>query len=236
MTASVPSRSIVALALCAAAAMALLALPGALVGAGAQHAVRIRPDGRSPACAPRLRPLRARVKGQGPRAAHGQGTSLPAQRRQAQSREAAPGARAGEEEGKVLDSREPDPGDLRRRQRPVSTGGGRFSCDDESEPMCEDGSPPVPSQDGSRLECKVSAKAGASEASCEDGSAPVLAGEGQFSCDDESEPACEDGTAPTLSSGSSLVCDAGPPARSDGWAARTAQSPGGMRRQLASGS
>lgn len=42
---------------------------------------------------------------------------------------------------------------------------------------------------------------------CEDGSAPVRAGNGFFSCADESEPVCENGSLPVLSSnGSTLVC------------------------------
>ncbi len=44
-------------------------------------------------------------------------------------------------------------------------------------------------------------------AKCEDGSAPVPAQEGGFSCADGSEPACEDGATPTPSaSGKSLLC------------------------------
>lgn len=236
MTASVPTRSIVALALCAAAAMALLALPGR---SSAQ--VRNTPCASARTVDPRHAPhacVRSAHASKG--RAHAQPTARGRHFRHSAAKHRAAKRRPAHGPAKKR-ARSSTPVSLipaicEDGGRPVSTGGGRFSCDDESEPMCEDGSPPVPSQDGSRLECKVSAKAGASEASCEDGSAPVLAGEGQFSCDDESEPACEDGTAPTLSSGSSLVCDAGPPARSDGWAARTAQSPGGMRRRLASGS
>jgi hypothetical protein len=44
-------------------------------------------------------------------------------------------------------------------------------------------------------------------AACEDGSAPVQAGDGSFSCGDDSEPECEDGSAPMRSAdGKSLVC------------------------------
>ena len=44
---------------------------------------------------------------------------------------------------------------------------------------------------------------------CEDGSSPVRAGDGSFSCDDESAPSCEAGAAPVPSSnGLSLVCGA----------------------------
>ena len=37
-------------------------------------------------------------------------------------------------------------------------------------------------------------------ATCEDGSAPVRAGDGSFSCDDESDPDCSNGSIPALSS------------------------------------
>jgi hypothetical protein len=45
---------------------------------------------------------------------------------------------------------------------------------------------------------------------CEEGSAPVRAGDGSFSCGDESEPTCEDGSEPTLTSDLTLRCNAPP--------------------------
>jgi hypothetical protein len=99
---------------------------------------------------------------------------------------------------------------------PVSEGGGSFSCADESEPECLNGSVPVLSSNHSALVCEV--KAGApsqSEAACEDGSAPIQAGDGSFSCVDESQPVCENGSIPTpSSSGTTLVCGAPPSADS----------------------
>jgi hypothetical protein len=90
--------------------------------------------------------------------------------------------------------------------------GGSFACADESEPECPNGSAPVLSSNHSALVCEV--KAGApsqSEAVCEDGSAPIQAGDGSFSCVDESQPVCENGSVPTLSSsGTTLVCGAEP--------------------------
>ena len=86
--------------------------------------------------------------------------------------------------------------------------GGRFSCDDGSEPACEDGSYPIASRDGSHLVCEPPPSGSVGEAVCEDGSRPLSVGEGSFSCDDGSEPACEDGTQPTLSSNRARpVCD-----------------------------
>jgi hypothetical protein len=93
---------------------------------------------------------------------------------------------------------------------PVNEGGGSFSCADESEPMCGNGSTPELSSNGAALACPVKASgAGLTEAVCEDGSAPVRAGDGSFSCDDESQPVCEDGAVPaSSSSGMTLVCGA----------------------------
>jgi hypothetical protein len=91
---------------------------------------------------------------------------------------------------------------------PVKEGRGSFSCDDESEPACSNGSTPVLSSNAETLVCAVKASgSGVTEAVCEDGSAPVPAGEGSFACDDESMPVCEDGSEPApSSSGSTLVC------------------------------
>ncbi len=91
---------------------------------------------------------------------------------------------------------------------PVNDGGGSFSCADESEPVCSNGSTPVLSSNGQKLLCAVEAGSSAqTEAVCEDGSAPVPAGDGSFSCEDESMPVCEDGSTPEISSsGSKLLC------------------------------
>jgi hypothetical protein len=91
---------------------------------------------------------------------------------------------------------------------PVNEGGGSFSCADESEPVCSNGTAPVLSSNGHKLLCAVKAgDSGQTEAVCEDGSAPIAGGEGSFSCDDESMPVCEDGSIPALSSsGLTLVC------------------------------
>jgi hypothetical protein len=93
---------------------------------------------------------------------------------------------------------------------PVNEGSGSFSCTDESEPACSNGSTPVLSSNAETLVCAVEASgSGLTEAVCEDGSAPVPAGEGSFACDDESMPVCEDGSLPEpSSSGSTLVCGA----------------------------
>jgi hypothetical protein len=95
---------------------------------------------------------------------------------------------------------------------PVNGGGDSFSCADESEPECLNGSVPVLSSNHSALVCKVNAGAPSqSEAVCEDGSAPIQAGDGSFSCDDESQPVCENGSIATPSSGgTTLVCGAEP--------------------------
>jgi len=216
MIASVPSRSIVVLALCAAAAMALLALPGRssaqVRNAPCAGAGTVDPPRAPHACVRSAHASKGRAHAQ-PTARGRHPRHTAANRRAAKRRRAHGPAKKRARPSTPVSL---IPAICEDASRPLSTGGGRFSCDDESEPSCEDGSPPTPSRDGTRLECKVSARAGASEASCEDGSAPVPAGEGQPSCDDESEPACEDGTAPTPSSDSSLVCDAGPAARSDG--------------------
>lgn len=95
---------------------------------------------------------------------------------------------------------------------PVNEGGGSFSCADESEPECVNGSGPVLSSNHSALVCAVKAGApGQGEAVCEDGSAPIRAGDGSFSCVDESQPVCENGSVPTpSSSGTTLLCGAEP--------------------------
>jgi hypothetical protein len=95
---------------------------------------------------------------------------------------------------------------------PVNEGGGSFSCADESQPECLNGSVPVLSSNHSALVCEVKAVAPSqSEAVCEDGGAPVRAGDGSFSCVDESQPVCENGSIPTpSSSGTTLICGAAP--------------------------
>jgi hypothetical protein len=60
----------------------------------------------------------------------------------------------------------------------------------------------------SAIGAKAPAATSLTPATCEDSSAPVRAGDGSFSCDDESEPGCESGSAPTLSSDrSTLICN-----------------------------
>jgi hypothetical protein len=67
---------------------------------------------------------------------------------------------------------------------PLRAGDGSFSCDDGSEPECEDGAAPKASRNGKSLVCLVATEdeAGASEAECEE--------EG-LSCGTGSEQACE---------------------------------------------
>jgi hypothetical protein len=114
--------------------------------------------------------------------------------------------------------------------------GGSFSCDDESEPTCSNGSTPVLSSASSTLVCVVKASgSGQSEALCEDGSAPIRAGDGSFSCDDESMPVCEDGSTPTpSSSGSTLVC--GPESSDDSGATEVGCEEGTIAVQASDGS
>jgi hypothetical protein len=93
---------------------------------------------------------------------------------------------------------------------PVLESDGYFSCGDESEPGCENGAIPMLSANGARLICGIAPKevSAPAEAACEDGSTPGQAGDGTFSCDDESEPTCENGSEPTLSSdGTTLLCN-----------------------------
>ena len=93
---------------------------------------------------------------------------------------------------------------------PVRESDGFFSCDDESEPGCENGSTPMLTPNGTKLICGPAPKGApeAPEAACEDGSTPSKGPNGVFSCDDESEPTCENGSEPTLSSnGSTLLCN-----------------------------
>jgi hypothetical protein len=92
---------------------------------------------------------------------------------------------------------------------PVRESDGFFSCDDESEPGCENGSTPMLSRNGLSLICGPAPKGSPlTEAACEDGSTSNLATDGSFSCDDESEPSCENGSEPVLSSDAShLLCN-----------------------------
>lgn len=124
------------------------------------------------------------------------------------------GAKKGKEKAarKKPPAHSQGPAECEDGSTPVNEGGGSFSCADESEPECLNGSVPVLSSNHSALVCEV--KAGApsqSAAVCEDGSAPIRAGDGSFSCVDESQPVCEDGSVPTpSSSGTTLVCGAEP--------------------------
>ncbi len=119
---------------------------------------------------------------------------------------------------------------------PANEGGGSFSCADESEPTCSNGSTPVLSSNGQKLLCAVKAGGSAqTEAVCEDGSAPVPAGQGSFSCDDESMPVCEDGSIPApSSSGSTLVC--GPESSDDSGAVEVGCDEGTVAVQAPDGS
>jgi hypothetical protein len=91
---------------------------------------------------------------------------------------------------------------------------GDFACDDESEPVCENGTTPMLSSSGTSLVCVIAKKksrAASTQPLCEDGSDPLRAGDGSFYCDDESEPVCENGSEPAPSSnGASLLCGAAP--------------------------
>jgi hypothetical protein len=119
---------------------------------------------------------------------------------------------------------------------PVNEGGGSFSCADESEPACSNGSAPVLSSNGQKLLCAVKASgSGQAEAVCEDGSAPVPASGGSFSCGDGSMPVCEDGSVPALSSsGSTLVC--GPESSDDSSATEVGCEEGTVAVQASDGS
>ena len=105
-------------------------------------------------------------------------------------------------------AKSPTPAVCEDGSAPVNDGGGVFTCADESEPMCSNGSTPVLSSNRASLVCGVNASgSGSTEATCEDGSAPVRASDGSFFCDDESQPVCEDGSTPVVSSsGLTLVC------------------------------
>ena len=90
---------------------------------------------------------------------------------------------------------------------PILAADGSLSCQDGSEPTCEDGAGAVPSGDGSALVCDTALARSLPAATCEDGTAPVLTGEAFFSCRDGSEPRCEAGGGAVPSSdGSVLVC------------------------------
>ncbi len=103
----------------------------------------------------------------------------------------------------------PKPATCEDRSRPVSEGGGSFSCANGAEPVCAGGALPTLSKNGAKLLCPVplASRTEWSEAECEDGSPPERAGDGNFACEDGSQPACADGSTPSLSDdGSMLVC------------------------------
>ncbi len=215
MTRSAFNQSVTALALSlCVAAVVVLALPGQSVArrpnalcppAGKTHLARgphaCTKSGRTSKSTPRGR---AQPTAAGRRPNHTAGKHRTAKRQATRKRSAR--GRAKSPAAKSL-----TPALCEDGSAPPLAGNGSFSCDDESEPACENGSRPVTSSDGSHLVCEASGHGGESEALCEDGSSPLPAGNGHFSCDDESEPMCEDGTEPTLSSGqASLVCDVGP--------------------------
>jgi hypothetical protein len=89
---------------------------------------------------------------------------------------------------------------------PVAAPGGGFSCEDGSEPQCEDGATPTPSRNGKVLLCPIS---GAGEATTGEG-------EGEGECEEEAL-ACEPGAAAgndeqsceaPAGDGSDLACEA----------------------------
>ncbi len=83
---------------------------------------------------------------------------------------------------------------------PVRAGDGSFSCDDGSEPECEDGATPTVSPNGKDLLCPVSTEeaSGSSEAQCEEG----------LGCGAETGSApAEQGCEALPSDGSSFVCE-----------------------------
>jgi hypothetical protein len=70
---------------------------------------------------------------------------------------------------------------------PVRAADGSFSCDDGSEPECEDGATPTASRNGNRLLCSAPAEseAGSSEAECEEeglGCTTTGSGPGEQAC------------------------------------------------------
>jgi hypothetical protein len=79
---------------------------------------------------------------------------------------------------------------------PLRAGDGSFSCDDGSEPECEDGATPTASRNGKSLVCLVTTEdeAGASEAECEEEGLGCSTGSEQ-GCEapagEDSSPACE---------------------------------------------
>ncbi len=116
--------------------------------------------------------------------------------------------RAAAPPAKSPSAAKPVPATCADGNRPTAAGSELFTCDDGSEPACEDGTYPAQSSNGSTLLCDAPGKPPAIEATCEDGSHPAPVGDEMFTCDDESEPTCEDGSEPTLSAdGSALVCD-----------------------------
>lgn len=114
-------------------------------------------------------------------------------------------------------TRAPQPAVCEDASTPAVESEGSYSCADGSEPICGDGSDPVPASKGSGPVCATAAKPVVefSEASCEDGSAPAGAS-GGYACADGSQPECEDGSRPVVAEdGSTLICMAyrvpGPP-------------------------
>jgi len=223
MTRSVHSQSVatIVLALFATAALVLLAVPGRST-AQARSAPCAAPRAGQPHRGANVCSRSDRASGSSHKAgAHAQPTTKGRRSRHSAARHRTAKRRTARGPAKKKRTRSSAPARLTPAicedgSQPVSTGAGRFSCEDGSEPICEDGSP-VTVRDGSQPECAVSATGVATEARCEDASSPVSAGDGQFSCDDESEPVCEDGSEPTPSSdGSRLLCDAGAPGKGEG--------------------
>jgi hypothetical protein len=218
MTTSLPSRTVTVLALILSMATAgvLLAPAPRAVGQGrnpacpassATHQTR-----GAHACAQAKRPSKSSHKGKAHRHSKGKGHHY-----KHASATTKPGAAPGKSTKASPAGAGQSPATCENGSVPVRTGDGYFSCGDESEPACPNGSTPALSKNGSTLQCSAEPGrepgrgATPAEATCEDGSAPVMAGDGSFSCDDESAPGCENGSVPTLSSDrSTLVCNVVP--------------------------
>ncbi len=213
MIISLPSRilTVAALILSMATVTVLLALAPQAVAQGRKTACRssstAHPTRNAKACAQskgtsrssRKRRAHPHSKGQGRRYEHAGANTKRAAVKGTPTTKAKSPAGTGQ-----------SPAICENRSVPVRASDGYFSCADGSEPICENGSIPTLSTNGSALLCGVEPSGGPApaEATCEDGSIPLRAGDGSFSCRDESAPGCENGSTPTLSSDrSTLLCN-----------------------------
>jgi hypothetical protein len=202
LTVSLPSRSltaILALALSLATLVVVLVCsPQALARtrkAACSSTHTVRPKGHSRACAQSRHASRSARRSK----AHAHGKVKGHHARHAAKKKAKKGAKSQVKQVPAV---------CEDASAPARESEGFFTCADESEPVCRNGSIPVLSSNGSTLVCAVKPSGAVlDEAACEDGSAPVREAGGSFSCDDESQPVCENGATPTPSSnGSTLVC------------------------------